>query len=166
MVLDLLFIERLCIIQTIGGLTVSNQVLLWAALIIPWVSLLFIPKDAKRYISMGLLAFFLSLLVCEVGVANRWWRFLETTYPLAIFSSYVYGFFPTAPVWILKYTYGRFWLYALVDTVANLVFAYLVLPWFASRGIIDYNAGLIVFIFESVIAAVLYVFQMWQEGVK
>jgi hypothetical protein len=37
------------------------------------------------------------------------------------------------------------------------------LYWFASRGIVDYNAGFIVFIAETLISFIIYGFQMWQE---
>lgn len=149
-----------------GGIIVSNQVLLWGTLIVPWLSLFFMPKDdIKRYMSAGLLGGFMSILVSEAGVANGWWYFRETTYPLAMMSSYTYGLFPIIPMWLFKYTYGRFGVYLAVDTVLNIGFAFFILPWLGSRGIIDFDAGLIVLFFESVIASIMYIFQIWQEGI-
>lgn len=144
----------------------SNQVILWGTLILPWLSLLFMPKeDVKRYISAGFLSTILCIIVIETGIRYGWWAILETTYPFAVLPTYTYGFFPVIPMWLLKYMYGRFGLYFTVDTVLNVVFAYAVLPWFARRGIVDFNASLTVFIFESIIAIALYGFQMWQEGI-
>jgi hypothetical protein len=48
--------------------------------------------------------------------------------------------------------------------VANFLFAYLVLTWFARRGIVDYNAALAVFIAATLISLLMYSFQMWQEA--
>lgn len=146
--------------------TVSNQIILWGTLILPWLSLLFMPKkDIKRYISAGLLSTILCIIVVEIGIRYKWWVIRETTFPFSVMPTYVYGFFPILPVWLLKYTYRRFGLYLAVDIVFNIVFAFVVLPWFAHRGIIDFNAGLIVFIFETIIALILYGFQRCQEDI-
>jgi hypothetical protein len=144
----------------------SNQAILWGTLILPWFSLFFMPKDdIKRYIAAGLLSTILCIIVIETGIRYAWWAIRETTFPFAVIPTYAYGFFPVLPMWLLKYTYGRFWLYISVDTVLNIVFAFVVLPWFSRRGIVAFDAGLIVFIFESVIAIILYGFQIWQEGI-
>jgi len=144
----------------------SNQVILWGTLIVPWLTLFFMPrKDVKRYMSAGLLAAFMSIIVSEVGVANGWWFFRENIYPIAMMSAYTYGLFPIIPMWILKYTYRRLGLYLAVEVVVNTVFSSFVLPWFGSRGIIDFNAGLIAFILASIISIAVYGFQVWQEGI-
>jgi hypothetical protein len=145
---------------------VSNQAILWSTIIVPWLTILFMPKeDVKRYISAGFLSTILSIIVTETGIRYAWWAIRETTYPFAVMPTYSYGFFPVVPIWLLKYTYGRFGLYLAVDTVLNIVFAFFILPWFGRRGIVDFDAGLIVFIFESVIAIIIYRFQIWQEGI-
>jgi len=142
----------------------SNQVLLWGTLIVPWLSLLFMKKEnIKRFMPTGILAAFLAIVVCDIGVGNSWWYFRETTYPFALLSSYVYGLFPIVPMWILNFTYGRFWLFVVVEVVFNTIFGFFILTWFGSRGIIDYNAGLIVLIAATLISFIMYGFQMWQE---
>jgi len=89
-------------------LEMSNQTLLWGTLILPWLSLLFMKKEnIKRFLPAGLLAAFISIFVCDIGVRTGWWVFRETTYPLGLLSSYVYGLFPILPMWILNFTYGR-----------------------------------------------------------
>jgi len=142
----------------------SNQTILWVTLIVPWLSLIFMKKeDINRFMPTGILAAFLAIIVCDIGVRNGWWYFLETVYPFALLSSYVYGLFPIVPIWVLKYTYERFWLYFVVEAIINIIFAFLILPWFGSRGVIDFNSGLIVIIAATLIALTMYGFQMWQE---
>jgi hypothetical protein len=146
----------------------SNQVLLWGTLIIPWISLLFMPKeDIKRYISAGFLSTICCIIVIETGIRYNWWAIRETTFPFAVIPTYAYGLFPVIPMWLLKYTYGRLGLYVTVDTILNIVFAFVILPWFGRLRVIDFdfNDGYIVFIFESVIALLLYGFQMWHESI-
>jgi hypothetical protein len=143
----------------------SNQTILWGTLIVPWLSLIFMKKeDIKRFMPAGLLAVFLSLIVSDIGVKNGWWYFRETTYPFALLSSYSYGLFPIIPMWILTYTYERFWQYVAVEAIFNIIFAFVALPWFGSRGIIDFSAGLIAFLLATLISFVVYGFQRWQEG--
>lgn len=146
----------------------SNQVILWGTLILPWLSLLFMPqKDIKRYISVGFLSTIFCIIVIETGIRFAWWAIRETTFPFAVIPTYAYGLFPVFPMWLLKYTYGRFGLYLSVDIILNIVFAFVVLPWFGRIRIVDFdfNDGYIVFVFETVIAIILYGFQIWQEGI-
>ncbi|MBP1616077.1 MAG: hypothetical protein H6Q13_3525 [Bacteroidetes bacterium] len=142
----------------------SNQVILWATLIVPWASLFFMKKeDIKRFFPAGLLAGFMSIVVSEIGVTNGWWYFHETTYPFSFMATYTYGLFPILPMWILKYTYGNFKLYIAVELVLNAIFSLFLLPWFSIRDITQFAAGLIAFILSTTIAVVVYRFQIWQE---
>lgn len=158
--------SSICFNIYVGGMVVSNQVILWGGLIVPWLTLFFMPKeDIKRYIAVGFLATILCIVVIETGISYAWWTIRETTYPFVVIPTYTYGLFPVVSMWLFKYTYGRFGLYLAVDTVLNIVFAFAVLPWLGSRGILDFDAGLIAFIFVSVISIIMYGFQIWQEGV-
>lgn len=127
------------------------------------VSLVEIDSRIVGMISGGVLPKGQSCACLRKALIEFEWSFRETTYPLGLLSSYVYGLFPIVPIWILKYTYQRFWLFIVVEVVANIIFVYLVLTWFARRGIVDYNAGLAVFIAATLISLLMYGFQMWQE---
>ncbi|HEX3010894.1 MAG TPA: hypothetical protein VHQ70_02500 [Syntrophomonadaceae bacterium] len=142
----------------------SNQALLWGTLIVSWLSLLFMKKEnIKRFMPAGLLAQFISIIVTDMGVGYGWWYARETTYPFALLVTFIYGLVPIA-MWILNYTYERFWLYVVVDVVANTIFAFFILPWFGSRGIIGFNASLLLFILATLVSFIMYGFQMWQES--
>jgi hypothetical protein len=144
----------------------SNQMILWGTLLIPWLSLIFVPRnDIKRFMATGLFTLVLSTIACEAGVANGWWHFRETTYPLALLPTYNYGLYPIVPIWILKYTYGRFWRYFAAEVIANIAFIYIFLGWMETRGVIDIPGKLIAFVLTMVIALLLYGYQMWQEGI-
>lgn len=66
-----------------------NQVLLWVMVIVPWLSLFLMKKeDIKRYVPAGLFSSFLLVILQEVGVANNWWYFRETIYPLGVFTPF------------------------------------------------------------------------------
>lgn len=141
---------------------------MWGSFVLPWLTLFFMPAaDIKRYISAGFLATLLCIMVTEIGISNGWWAIRETTYPLAVMPTYTYGAYPVAAMWSMKFTYGRFGVFAVVEAVLNSALAFMIYPWLASRGIKDFDAGkagYIVVIFASVIALAAYAFQMWQEG--
>ena len=144
----------------------SNQTILWGTLLLPWVTLLFMPKDdVKRYLPAGLLCVFLSIIFQEAGVTHGWWYFREYTYPFVMLPTYNYGLFPVIPIWILKYTYGHWKRYIAIGAINNTIFSFFIFPWFGSRGIIDFNASAIVFILASILAIIIYRYQTWQESI-
>jgi hypothetical protein len=136
--------------------------------IVPWLSLFFMKKeDIKRYMPAGLFSSFLLVILQEVGVANNWWYFRETIYPLAVFTPFTESVDIILPMWVLRYTYGRFWYYILVQIAGNVGFFFFLLPWYASRGIMSWPAyaGIIASSFSMAINLFVYRFHMWQEGV-
>lgn len=144
----------------------SNQVLLWGLFIVPWLTLILMPKqDIKRYLPAGLLATVLCIITTEIGIANGWWYIRETTYPLAVMPTYTYGAFPVVTMWALKYVYGRFRYFLVTELFLNTFFAIIYVPWIASRGIKDFDARLILFFFAWAMGLILYGYQMWQEGI-
>lgn len=146
----------------------NNKILLWTMVIVPWLSLFLMKKeDIKRYIPAGLFSSFLLVILQEAGVANHWWYFRETIYPLAVFTPFTESVDVILPMWVLKYTYGRFGYYILVQIVGNVLFFFFILPWFATRGIMSWPAyaGITAFTFSTIINLFVYRFHMWQEGV-
>lgn len=146
----------------------SNQVILWASLILPWFVLFFIKKEnAKRFMPTALLSVIISLMVVEVGEGLQWWHFKEAAYPLRS-PSYIYSLNPVITLLIFQFTYGRFWLFIIIDLVSNLAFSYLVLYWFLGlRGILQFLrlGPFHVFFMTTATGVLLYWYQMWQEGI-
>jgi hypothetical protein len=146
----------------------NNQIILWALAIVPWLPMFFMSKEnLKRFMPTALLSVVLSLLVVQIGEVLEWWVFKEYAYPLRS-PSYVYSLNPIITILIFRYTYRRFWLFILIEAVANLGFAYLYIGYFLTiRGIVQYlKFGPIhVFIITTVMGIMLYLYQMWQEGI-
>jgi len=144
----------------------NNQVILWAMLILPWLTLFFMKKeDIRRFMPLALFTMVVTSIVIEAGITLGLWNIRETTYPLNQTISYVYGFAPVVAVWIFKFTYNKFWIYIAADTVFNLIFGFLFTPWLASRGIKDLlTSRFSVFLIVTGLAVLLYLYQMWQEN--
>lgn len=147
----------------------SNQVILWSMLILPWTTLFFFDKnDLRRFMPVAMLSIVITSILMETGITLGWWQVKQTLYPLNQTLPYIYGLAPVVTLWLFKYTYKRFSRYLAVDTFINLFFAYLFTPWLESRGIKDFNTGsLSLFLILTAITILLYIYQMWQEqGLK
>lgn len=143
----------------------SNEVILWSSLILPWATIFFMPKeDIKRYMPVGLFTAVLSVLIVEIGISFKLWNTNETVFPFALLPPLIYGL-PAFTMWVFKLTYGRFWLFVATNAVMDLVFDYLIIPWLASRGILDYNVSILDFFITTSQAWLLYGYQMWQETI-
>jgi hypothetical protein len=72
----------------------SNQVILWSMLIVPLMTLIFMPReDIKRYMPAGLLVTLTSILAYDIGISYGCWALRETTYPLAVIPTFFMDFF-------------------------------------------------------------------------
>ncbi len=146
----------------------NNQVILAAIVILSWLSLLFMRKeDIKRFMPVGLFATVTSAMILETGITLGWWA-----YPVKLFPfqnvPYLYGPIPVATLWLLKFTYGRFWLYVGIDLLLNLFYTLAFEDYFlGSRGVIQFlsvSPMLDVFM-TSALGIVIYGYQVWQESI-
>ncbi|WP_021167554.1 hypothetical protein SOV_18100 [Sporomusa ovata DSM 2662] len=148
----------------------TNQVIVWSMLIPPWLTLFFMKRqEIKRWMPAALFVIVTTTIIHEVGFTWGIWETHENTYPLGHMISFTYGALPVGAMWILKYTYGRFWLYAAVQLVGSLTLVLLVQPWLHIRGIfvyIDQNnalAGIGAFSTTLGHFLLVYLYQMWQD---
>lgn len=146
----------------------NNQVILWSMLVLSWLTLLFVKKeDIKRFIPVALFAMFTSMIVDDAAGTLNLWVIRESIFPLSNTDILIISFIPVSTVWLFKYTYGKVWRFIAADAVLNLVYIFIVLPWYGSRGIIEniLATNLISFSIATIHGLLLYVYQMWQEGV-
>jgi hypothetical protein len=93
-------------------------------------------EDVKRYIPAALFSIVISTIVVDAGVRFGFWNIRETVFPLYEMLPYMYGLYPVATMWILKYTNGSFLIYMAINAILDLVFSYIYLKYLiAVRGI-------------------------------
>ncbi len=149
----------------------SNQTFLWGMLILPWLTLFFMPKtDIKKWMPAALFVIATNTIIIDAGVTLKLWETRENIYPLNEMISYVYGALPIGAMWILKYTYGRFWLYTAVQIMGSFVLIFWVQPLLHRREIFvwldnDMFAGFGAFAITVIHLLSVYLYQMWQESV-
>ena len=144
----------------------SNQAILWAMLILPWLTLFFMkPENIRRFAPVALFTVATSMLLSETAGTLELWVVRENIFPLSSTLPLILSVNPVVTLWLFNFTYGRLWRYIAVDAVMNLVFALIVFPWLDTRGIYQDNVtGQSRLFFTTIHGLLLYAFQMWQEG--
>lgn len=145
-----------------------NQILQWSMLIVPWLTLFFMKKeDIKRFFPVAVLSALTSVIIHHVGNSLQWWEQIDLNYPFVI-PFYLLGLHPVITMWIFKFTYRKFWLYVVVEAVMNMGFNTLFLGWFLIKmGMrqIGNMSPFVAFFITMAHGLVLYVYQIWQEGI-
>lgn len=82
-------------------------------------------RTIKRFLPASLLIVFIEFLHSLIGKKRRWWYFYNK--PNSIYFGempFQIGPFLAISLWILKYTFGRFGLFLLVNGITNFLFTY------------------------------------------
>lgn len=146
----------------------TNQLILWATLIVPWLTLFFMPKeDIKRWMPAALLSMTTSAIIHDMGIRLGFWFVLETAYPYSQLTPYLFGLVPALTIWVFNFTYRNFWVYMATNLILDIGFCYVFLGMILPRlgiltlGIPPYGVLLI----NMLHATLLYGYQIWQEGI-
>lgn len=139
-------------------------------LLLPWLSLPFLGKQAlKRFFPAGLFISTLVFFENMVAKKRKWWVYHETIHPKVTGDfPMIWGPFLIGSMWILRLTYGRFYLYMLLNIAVDSFFTYPLVTIFQKLGISSliklkrYQLSLL-FFFKS---ALLYAFQLMVEKMK
>lgn len=147
----------------------NTQILLWSMIILPYLSLLFMKKeDAKRYMPVGIFAALTSILIGDIGVTFGIWVHQQTAYPLNSIMPFDIGLNLALTMWIFKYAYGQFGKYFLVNFILDIGFNFFFFGKFLpSKNILHVVGGspLQLLTVTLLHAVLLYIYQIWQEGV-
>ncbi|WP_274363378.1 hypothetical protein [Paenibacillus thermotolerans] len=130
--------------------------------VIPWLTIFLMDREKlKRFIPAALFTGVTSGIIYEIGIMLNFWHFKEVSFPLVM-----YGLLPIMLLWVLSFTYGKFWTYFIVNAVLDLGFAFVLAPIFSTVGIlgINQNTGVYIYAINFIHAALIYGYQVWQEG--
>lgn len=144
----------------------SNQIILWSMLIIPWLSLLFMKKEyVKRFMPVTLFAIITGLIIDDIAGTLNLFVVRQTVFPLSHINTYTLSLFPIATIWVFRFTYERFWLYMSANLVLDLFFNFLIMRWILMIGILEqFNFSAYKgFVMTLGHAVILYGYQLWQE---
>lgn len=149
------------------GTAMSNQIILWFTIILPWFTLFLMRKeDVKRLMPVGLFSSLISIIAVEVGQNLGWFVFGETAFPLKS-PAYIFGLNIVVTMWIFYFFYGRFWMYLIVDAALNVVFIYLFHVYLLGRMGVFHEVGITPWenvLITTAFGILTYGYQVWQEG--
>jgi hypothetical protein len=103
-----------------------NKLFLLVLMLVPWLSVPMLGKrNFKRFLPG---AFFMVVWIAvESILAKRraWWRFHEKLIPNSMGElPFLLGPFLIGSIWILKFTFGNFFRYLIVNLVTDFLFVY------------------------------------------
>jgi hypothetical protein len=144
----------------------SNQWISWSMLIVPWLTLFFMPRrDIKRWMPVALLASVTSTMIADIGTALGFWAVREAAFPFNQMLPMSYGAMPVLTMWVFKFTYGRLWAYMITNIILDVGFSFFLLNSFLpGRGILDLLVSPVLALAITLMHAILlYGYQMWQD---
>lgn len=146
-----------------------SKSLLLILIILPWFSAPMLGKDAfKRFLPSSLFIICVQGIVDLIGTKRRWWWWYEKLHPKTLgFMPFMLGPFLVGSLWILKWTYGKFFRYMALNLVVDGSFTYGVTYYLQKFGIgslvrLKKISLLLIFTIEALL---LYIFQFIKEKV-
>jgi hypothetical protein len=146
----------------------SNSIIMLSMLFIPWLSLFFMKKEEiKHWMPVAMFALVLTTIIHDVGTTLGFWAIRESTFPFYQMMPHYYGTMPVLTIWVFKFTYGRFGMYFVTNTILDIGFSFFLLNYFfPSRGILDFNLSPVLALLLTLThAIVIYGYQMWQDDI-
>ncbi len=113
----------------------------FAIIAIPWLSLLFIGKKSfKRYSFTGIFIVVFEIINHIYGHRRNWWKFYDG-YKSFFKDELPFSIGPYMPftMWLLKYSYGNFKKFVLLNVIADGVFAFVLMDVMKKFKIISLN---------------------------
>jgi hypothetical protein len=104
----------------------KNKMILLAMMILPWLSMPFIGKRTfKRFYPGALFICIWVFFENIIAEKKAWWRFYESFGPkLMGIVPLIIGPFFVGSLWILKFTFGNFIRYFIVNFVIDMIFVF------------------------------------------
>jgi hypothetical protein len=137
-------------------------------LLVPWLSLFFLGKrNLKSYSLAGIVIVFFEIINHKIGQKRNWWTFydkrksfLKNELPFSV------GPYMPLSMWLLKFSYGNFKKFLLLNVIADGLFAFPVLNFLQKIKIVRLNRlnNFQFFLYIHYKAYILYGVQYWYEN--
>jgi hypothetical protein len=103
---------------------VKNSKLFFVAmLILPWLTLPLLGRNTfKRFLPGALFICGFTKILDIIGQRNNWWKFYKGIPPMNSMDFFNLGPYFASSFWVLKWTFGKFLLYLLFNTIFHILF--------------------------------------------
>lgn len=97
-----------------------------ALLILPWLTVPFLGQNSlKKYLPASIFMCTFTKALQLFGEKKKLWRFYKGIPPLNSANFFNFGPYVVMSLWILKFTFGKFPLYIISNTILQFCFIYL-----------------------------------------
>lgn len=95
-------------------------------ILISWATVIFLPKKSFfKYLPVSLFSSLITLTEYLLGSPRNWWKAKGGTKTIANNGlTFTFGPYFVGNLWIFHLTYGRFWLYTLLNLILDYLLAY------------------------------------------
>ncbi|MEW9050815.1 MAG: hypothetical protein AB2392_06635 [Neobacillus sp.] len=110
---------------------------LLAVIVLPWLTVPFLGKKAFKRFSLTAL-FICGMFGVQSVIAHKrgWWRVYPKLFPNMIGEfPFMIGPFFVGALWILKFTFGRFLRYTLLNLAVDYFHIYFFVAWLKRMGV-------------------------------
>jgi phosphatidylglycerophosphatase A len=150
--------------------TRRHKVFNLSIILIPWLSMLFLGKrNLRRYSLAGVFIVIFEIINHLYGHKRNWWKFYDKRKSF-IRDELPFSVGPYMPLsmWILKYSYGNFKKYVLLNMISDGLFAFLFIDILKKFKIISLGRlnHLQFFVYLHYKAYILYGIQYLFEKIK
>ncbi|MFB6469497.1 hypothetical protein ACE38V_22450 [Cytobacillus sp. Hz8] len=103
-----------------------SRILLLALLVVPWLTLPLLGKKTfKRFLPASLFISLVVSLESVIAKKRRWWWFYQRLHPkLSGEFPLIWGSFLIGSMWIMKFTYRKFYIYLFTNLIVDTIFTY------------------------------------------
>ncbi|MBU7592860.1 hypothetical protein [Metabacillus halosaccharovorans] len=114
-----------------------SKSLLVLMMILSWFSIPLLGKrEIKRFLPAGLFITMIVSIEDLIAKKRKWWWWYEKLHPkLSGIVPLLWGPFFIGSIWILKWTYGKFIRYIILNLIIDSMFTYLLVDLFKKIGI-------------------------------
>ncbi|WP_052352929.1 hypothetical protein [Neobacillus dielmonensis] len=103
----------------------SQKWILLALLVVPWFSLPLLGKKAfKRFLPTAIFMCTFTKALDYYGEKKNWWKFYKGIGPINSMNFMNFGPYLITSLWMLKFTFGRFPLYIMTNSILHMLFIF------------------------------------------
>ena len=144
-----------------------SKTLLSLTMIIPWATApLLGKKTLKHYFPAGIMIALMVRVVNVIAKKRKWWWWYDTLHPrVSGVIPFTLGPFFVGSIWILKWTYGKFFRYLALNILFDATFTYMAVPILTNFGVaslVRMKKIQLMYVF-TFLAIILYAFQFLYE---
>jgi hypothetical protein len=103
----------------------NSKVFLLSLLILPWLTIPLLGKNTcKKFLPAAIFICTFTKAIDLFGEKKEWWKFYKGIGPFDSMNFFNLGPYFVTSLWMLKWTYGKFTLYLMINSALHILFIF------------------------------------------